>query len=165
MESVAAGGVAGDVNMVTLQNFLRRIFDKQAKGMPNERISFCGSNFLELVQKMVLLDTSYQIESKETEYGITVTTIIGINGNLKIITHPMMVENAQWQKELYVLHPGLIKKRVKRDSWSEEFNAQKQNNNGKDSIEGYLAIEQGWELRGAQTMGILRNLTNAVPSF
>lgn len=165
VESVAAGGVAGDVNMVTVQNFLRRIFDKQAKGLPNERISFCGSNFLELIQKMVLLDSTYNIESQETEYGITVTTLIGFNGRLKIISHPMMVENAQWQKEFYVLHPGLIKKRVKRDSWSEEFNAQKQNNNGKDSIEGYLAIEQGWELRGAQTMGILRNLTNAVPSF
>ena len=165
VESVAAGGNAGEVNMVTIQNFMRRIFDKQAKGFPNERIAFSGSNFLELLQKMVLLDSTYNIESKETEYGITVTTIIGFNGRLKIISHPMMVENEQWQKELYVLHPGLIKKRVKRDSWSEEFNAQKQNNNGKDSIEGYLAIEQGWELRGAQTMGILRNLTTAVASF
>lgn len=165
VESVAAGGVSGNVSMATMQNFLRRIFDKQAKGMPNERIGYCGSNLLELIQQMVLMDSTYNIESKETEYGIVVTTLNGFNGRLKLTTHPMMVENDVWQKELYILHPGLIKKRIKRDSWSEEFNAQKQNNNGKDAIEGYLAIEMGFELRGAKTMGVLRNLTTAVPSF
>jgi hypothetical protein len=77
----------------------------------------------------------------------------------------MMVENAKWQGELYVLHPGMIKKRVKRNSWSEQFDSQRQNNNGRDAIEGYLAIEQGFEVRGAQTMGIYTNIQSAVASF
>jgi len=165
VESAAHGGNSGAVSMLTLQSFLRRLFDKQAKGLPNERIAFCGSNLLELVQQMVMMDSTYNIESKETEYGLTVSTIIGFNGRLKLITHPMMVENSIWQKELYVLHPGLIKKRIKRDSWQEQFDSQKQNNNGRDAIEGYLAIEMGVETRGVQTMGILRNLTTAAASY
>lgn len=165
VQSAASGGNSGAQSMKDLQHFLRLIFDKQAKGLPNERIAFCGSQFLELVQQMVMLDTTYMIESKETEYGIIVTTITGFNGRLKLITHPMMVENSVWQSELYVLHPGMIKKRIKRNSWSEQFDSQKQNNNGKDAIEGYLAIELGFELRAAQTMGILRNVQTAAASF
>jgi hypothetical protein len=63
--SAASKGVTGALSLKDLQNFLRRIFDKQAKGMPNERIAFCGSNLLELIQQMVMLDTQYNIESKE----------------------------------------------------------------------------------------------------
>lgn len=165
VESAATGGVAGALSLKDLQNFLRRLFDKQAKGQPNERVGFCGSQLLELIQQMVMLDSTLNIETKETEYGILVTTIVGFNGRLKLITHPMMVENAKWQKELYILHPALIKKRVKRESWSEEFGPRTQNNNGRDATEGYLAIEMGVEVRGAQTMGILRNIQTAVASY
>ena len=165
VESAAVGGNAGDMSMKAVQTFLRKLFDKQAKGLPNERIAFCGSEFLEIIQHMVMLDSLYNIEVKETEFGIVVTTITGFNGRLKLITHPMMVENPIWQTEMYVLHPGLIKKRVKRNTWSEQFDSNKQNNNGVDAIEGYIAIEMGFELRGAQTMGILRNVKKAVPSY
>lgn len=163
--SANTGGVAGQLSMKDLQNFMRRIFDKQAKGMPNERIAFCGSNLLELIQQMVMLDGMYEVQSKETDFGLLVTTINGFNGRLKLVTHPMMVENAQWQTELYVLHPGLIKKRTKRNSWTEQFDSQKQNNNGRDAIEGYIAVEMGFEVRGAQTMGIYRNIQTAVASY
>lgn len=165
VESAASGGVSGALSMKDFQNFMRRIFDKQAKGFPNERISFCGSNLLELIQHMAMLDANYEVTTGEAEFGLQITTIKGVNGKLKLVTHPMMVENAIWQKELYVLHPGMIKKRVKRNSWSEQFDSQKQNNNGRDAIEGYLAIELGFEVRGAQTMGILRNITTAAASF
>lgn len=165
VESATDGTTAGNYSLKLLQNFMRRIFDIRVKGMPNERICFCGSELLEIIQHMVMLDSTYNIEKRETEFGIEVTTIVGINGKLKFITHPMMVENALWQHELYVLHPGLIRRRVLRDSWSEEFSPKKQNSNGVDATEGYIAIEQGFEVKGAQTMGILRNVQAAVESF
>lgn len=167
VESANYGGVAGDMALVgddSLTNFLRRIFDVQAKGYPNERIAFAGSQLLELINRMVVYDTTYRIESAETEFGIKVTTILGFNGQLKILTHPLMVENTKWQQELYVLHPGLIRKRVLRDTWTETFSPNTQNNNGKDADEGYIAIEMGFEAKGVKTMGILRNIQNAVPS-
>lgn len=159
------GGGAGEMALVGLQNFMRRIFDVRVKGLPNERIAFTGSYVLEQIQKMVLLDTSYQIYANESEYGIQVLTLNFFNGSLKLVTHPLMVENEIWSKELYVLHPGLIRKRKKRDSWSEEFSPQKQNNNGTDATEGYIAIETGFEVKCASTMGIMRNIETAVPSF
>lgn len=165
VESATDGVTAGNYSMKLLQGFFRRLFDYNAKGMPNERIAFCGSQFLELIQHMVTIDTTYQIKHDESAYGIRVMTIHGINGTIKFVTHPMMVENSVWQSELYVLHPGLIRKRKFRDTWTEEFSPEKQNNNGIDATEGYIADDLGFEVKGAKTMGILRNVQKAVKSF
>jgi len=165
VESATDGTTAGNYSMKLLQNFFRRIFDYNAKGMPNERIAFCGSAFLEIIQHMVALDSTYNIQFDETAYGISVMTIKGFNGTIKFVTHPMMVENPVWQTELYVLHPGLIRKRKFRDTWTEEFSPEKMNNNGVDATEGYIADDLGFELKGAKTMGILRNVQKAVKSF
>ncbi len=163
--SANSGSVAGQLSLKDLQNFMRRIFDVQAKGFPNERIAFCGSSLLELIQQMVMLDSTYNVEVSETEFGMRVTKIIGFNGNLNLVSHPMMVENAKWQQELYVLHPALISKRVLRTTWSEQFGVDQQNNAGKDAVEGYIADELGFEAKGAKTMGIYRNIQTAVASY
>lgn len=165
VESATDGTTAGNYSLRLLREFMRKIFDVNAKGMPNERVAFCGSKLLSVIQNMVLIDTTYNISVNETEYGITVTTITGFNGKLKLVTHPMMSENAKWTSELYVFHPGMMKKRVKRKSWTEEFSPEKQNNNGKDATEGYIAIEMGFEVKGSRTMGILRNVLAPVRSF
>jgi hypothetical protein len=163
--SANTDSVAGQLSLKDLQNFMRRIFDVQAKGLPNERIAFCGSSLLELIQQMVMLDTQYETSVNETEFGFKVMKINVFNGNLSFVTHPLMVENAYWQKQLYVFHPGLIRKRVLRGTWTEEFGQDKQNNNGRDAVEGYIADELGFELKGARTMGIYKNIETAVASF
>lgn len=163
--SANSNATGGQLAMKDLLNFIRRIFDVAPKGMPNERIGFCGSQLLELIQQMVLRDTVYNIDTNETEFGIKVTTIKGINGNLKLMSHPLMVENTRWQRELYVLHPGLIKKRIKRETWTEEFSSKKQNNAGRDATEGYIGDELGFEVKGARCMGIYRNIQTSGKSY
>ncbi len=164
VSSANSGGVAGKLSMWDLQDFMAQIFNRNAKGLPNERIAYAGSKVLQMLQRMVLLDTTYNVTQGESEFGINVTTIVGFNGKLKLLTHPMMVENGLWNSELLVIHPGLIRKRVKRKTWTEEFSSVKENNNGKDATEGYIAVEMGFEIKGASTMGILRNVQNAVKS-
>lgn len=165
VEAATNGGNPGEYSMRQFQHFMRRIFDKNIKGEPNERIAFTGSGLLEVIQHMVMIDSSYDISVNETAYGIQVTTIRGFNGQLKLVTHPLMVENEKWSHELYVIHPGGVKKRTLRPTWNEEFTAGRQNNNGKDADEGYIAVEMGFETRGAACMGILTNVQEAVPSF
>lgn len=164
VESANSGGTPGDLSMWDLQDFMATIFNRNAKGMPNERIALGGSKVLQMVQRMVMLDSAYNISQGETAYGINVTTIVGFNGKLKLLTHPMMVENALWNSQLLVVHPGLIRKRIKRKTWTEQFDSQKQNNNGRDAVEGYIAIEMGFEVKGASTMGLLKNVQDAVAS-
>ena len=165
VEMANTGGVAGALSLKDLLGFMSRIFDRNVKGMPNERITFTGTPVLTLIQDMVMQSSRYQITVNETAYGIKVMKLLGVNGDLTLATHPLFTENSIWGHELLVLHPGLIKKRVLRDTWEETFNSSKSNNNGIDAEEGYIALETGWQVQGVQTMGILKNIQTAVPSY
>lgn len=163
VESANQGG-AGNMNLKGILSFMRRIYDRNVKGLPNERIAFTGSGVLEQIQLMTLLDGQYNISEGESAYGIKVNKLTGFNGDLTLMTHPLFTENTAWGKELHVYHPGLISKRVLRDTWEESFGANASNNNGIDAEEGFIAIEQGWQVKGVQTMGIMRNISTAVAS-
>lgn len=155
-------GGAGNMNLDGIIAFLRQIFDRNVKGLPNERIAFAGSAVIERINKMVRIGSQYQIAVRETEFGIHVTKIVGINGDLSILTHPLFVENTIWSNELHVYHPGLIKKRVLRDTWEETFGSELSNNQGNDADEGFIAIECGFQTQSVETMGIMRNILAAV---
>jgi len=161
IESANSGGVAGDLSLSDLMGFISRIFDRNVKGMPNERLTFTGTPVLRTIQDLVLNNTSYQITQGESAYGIKVMKLIGVNGELSLATHPLFNENAIWGHELHVYHPGLIKKRVLRDTWEETFGASSSNNNGIDAEEGFIAIETGWQAQGVETMGIMKNIQAA----
>lgn len=164
VEGATDGTTPGNMNLKTLFTFLRKCFDKNVKGLPNERISFTGSATLELIQRMVTLDTQYNIGQGEDKYGIKVMKLTGFFGDLTLASHPLFSENPVWASQLHVYHPGLIKKRVLRDTWEEEFNAGKSNNNGIDADEGFIAVEQGWQVQGVETMGIMTGISAAVAS-
>lgn len=162
--SAAYGGTGGNMSIAGLQDFMRQIFDRQVKGMPNERIVFTGSIVLNLIQTMVRKDSLHYVESATTEWGMNITTLNFLGNQLKFLTHPLMVENALWQHEMYVLHPGLITKKVLRDTWTQEFQAENNTNAGIDSDEGFIADELGFQLKGAELHGIMRNIQTAVAS-
>jgi hypothetical protein len=164
IETAASGGVTGDMSMDDMLHFLRRVFDRNVKGLPNERIAFTGSAVVEQIQRMVRMDTRYNIAVGETAYGIKVMKLLGFNGDLTLATHPLFTENTVWGNELHVYHPGLIRKRVLRDTWEETFGPERSNNNGIDADEGYIAIELGFQASAVETMGILRDIRKAVPS-
>lgn len=164
VESANYGGNAGEMSLEGLQDFMRRIFDKNAKGLPNERITLTSSIVLNLIQNMIRKDTHYELTLSDKAFGLDVWTLNFVGNSLKLAVHPLMSENAYWRKELYVLHPGLIKKRVLRKTWTQEFTAGQNTNNGVDADEGFIADELGWELKGAPLHGIMRNLTKAVAS-
>lgn len=168
VESALFAGEAGFLALdgeASLTNFMRRIFDKNIKGMPNERIAFTGSSTLELIQRMVRLDAQYNVSVGATSYGLKVTEIIGFNGTLRLMTHPLMVENPFWAKMLIVLHPGGISKRVLRSSVTHEYGtAGRPVLDGRDAIEGDVIDELGFQVKGVQTMGILDEITEAVSS-
>lgn len=168
VEAADFGSTSGAMALAgtgSLTEFMRRIFDVRVKGMSNERIAFCGSIGVELINQMILRDGTYNISQGEDVYGIKVMTLSMFNGSLKLMQHPLMVENSIWQHELYVFHPGLIRKREKRPTWTEEFSPQKQNNNGTDATEGYIGDELGFEVKGAKCFGIMTNIQTSAESF
>lgn len=164
VESANYGSVAGAMSMSGMQDFMQVVFQKNAKGLPNERISFTSDLVLNLIQKMVKKDTHYELTLTNKEFGFDVWTLNFLGNKLKMMTHPLFTENAYWRKNMYVLHPGLITKRVLRQTWTEEFTQGKANNSGIDADEGYMGIELGFQLKGAELHGIMTNITTAVAS-
>lgn len=155
-------GSAGSISLNSLMDFLRRVFDRNVKGLPNERMSFTGSSVLGIISTLVRDNAHYNISQGESAYGIKIMKLAGVNGDLTLATHPLFTENAIWGHELHVYHPGLIKKRVLRDTWEENFGASSSNNNGIDAEEGFIALETGWQAQAVETMGILRNIQTPV---
>lgn len=157
-----AGAVAGELSRGDLESFIKDIFIYNVKGMPNERIAFCGNNVLEVLNRMAFLDGTYNFQQGETKLGIAITTIMTPFGTLKLMTHPLMSENPVWNREMYVLHPGGITKKVLRDTNQEGYDKNGLRIQGKDADEGVITTEAGIAVKGARTMGILRNVRKAV---
>lgn len=157
-------GGAGQMSTAGLQNFIRQIFDRVAKGLPNERIAFTSTQVMELIQQMVRKDTRYDLTASESEFGFNIWTLSFLSQKIKFMTHPMMVENATWAKQIYVLHPGLITKRILRPTWTQNFTQDGNTNAGVDADSGFIADELGFELKGAELHGMMTNITTAVAS-
>lgn len=164
VESAATGGTPGDYSRSDFEDFIRRLFATNIKGMPNERIALGGDQVLAVLNQMTMLDGTYNISQGETKVGIAVTTIQTPFGSLKLMTHPLMNENPVWQKELYCMHPGAIRKRTLRETNEEGYDENGKRIQGKDADEGVITTEAGIEVGGAKVMGILKNVSRAVKS-
>lgn len=164
--SAAPGGsaIAGQFSRVDFEEFIRQVFATNIKGQPNERIALGGDNALAVLNQMTMLDGTYNISQGETKVGIAVTTISTPFGSLKLMTHPLMNENPMWRKELYVMHPGAIRKRVLRETNEEGYDENGKRRQAVDADEGVITTEAGVEVGGAKVMGILKNITKAVKS-
>lgn len=164
--SAAPGGAAtaGQLSYTDFEDFMRQIFSKNVKGQPNERVTFCGDIAMAQFNRMARLDGTYELYKEEEVFGIKITTVVSQFGRLKFVTHPLMVENPTWQKELYVLHPGGIKKRVLREPTPEGYDSAGKRIDGVDADQGVITSEQTLQVGAAQTMGIFRNISTGVAS-
>jgi hypothetical protein len=157
-----SGAVAGNLSRGDFEEFIRQVFKVNVKGQPNERIAFGGDMVLAALNRMTMLDGTYQIQQGETKLGINVNTLVTPFGTLKLMTHPLMSENPVWNKELYVMHPGGVRRRTLRPTNDEGYDKNGQRINGKDADEGVMTTEVGVEVGAAKCCGILRNVVKAV---
>jgi hypothetical protein len=159
-----SGPVAGDLSLKDLTEFVRQVFSTSVKGQPNERIVYNGDIVLQALQHMTLADSVYNIEFAESSVGIKVGSLVTAFGTLKLLTHPMMNESPVWRNEMYVLHPGGLRKRMLRDTFEDDYDKSGSRANGIDADEGMMTTEGGMEVGGARTMGIYRNIQRGVKS-
>lgn len=158
------GSVAGNYSRADFENFIRLVFSKNVKGQPNERIAIGGDLVLAALNQMAFLDGTYTVTPGETKLGMMVSTIQTPFGSLKLMTHPLMNENPLWQKELYVMHPGGIKRRMLRETFQDNYDTNGNKISGVDAVQGVITTEMGIEVAAASTMGILTNVAKAVAS-
>jgi hypothetical protein len=164
VEDVTDGTTPGNYSQLLLDDFMMRLFSKNVKGQPNERIVLGGNKWLAGLSQMARLDSQMNISQGETKLGISITSITNSFGTLKFMTHPLMNESPYFQGDAYFLHPGGIKKRILRETFDEGYDENGRRIDGKDADEGVITSELGVQVGGASVMGILRGLTKAVAS-
>lgn len=164
--SAKPGGspVAGQMSQYDLSEYFRKVFSKNVKGQPNERISIGGDITLQVLNQMAILDSTYQITQGETKLGINIATFVTPWGTIKHMTHPLMNENPVWQKEMYTLHPGAIRRRVLRETFEEGYDTNGNRINAVDADQGLVTTEMGIEVGAADVMGYITNMAVAVAS-
>ncbi len=164
VDSANTGSNAGDLSLKDFYDFIRRVFAVGIKGQPQERIAYNGDIVLQVLQNGVFADSVYEISQGETAVGINVSKVMTPFGSLNLMTHPMMNESPLWSHELYVLHPGGLRKRMLRDTFEDNYDKSGTRANGVDADEGLMTTEGGPEVGGARAMGIFRNIQAAVKS-
>lgn len=162
VESAASGSTAGNLDSDDLDDFIRRVFAINVKGQPNERIVYNGDIALATLNRIARANADYTMTQGETAYGINVTKYVTQFGTLNLMNHPMMSENPVWAKEMYVLHPGGLKKRTLRSTFEDNYDKSGTRTNGKDADEGLMTTEMGVQVGAARTMGIMRNVARGV---
>jgi hypothetical protein len=164
VKTVTDGTTPGNYSSVLFDEDIRKIFSKNVKGQPNERIAIGGDKWLAGINQMAKLDGTYNIEQGETKWGIKITEVVTPFGTLKLATHPLFNENPTWQKNLMVLHPGGIRRRMLRETFEEGYDTNGNRIDGVDADQGLMTTEFGVEVGGASTMALLNGFNKAVKS-
>lgn len=143
-----------------LDDFFRPIFERNVRGKPNERIAFCGNAALQVINRIARKNTTVFIEPGETKAGLKINKWMTPFGDITLMTHPLMVEQPVWTKNLYVLHPGACRIRYLRRTRTDNYDSDG-SRAGNDSDFGVLTSELSLEYKLEKTGGQLLGLTAA----
>lgn len=158
--SPMSDGVAGRLNMKVINDFIRTLFERNIKGQPNERVTYCGNGMLSMIQEMVMDMKGYQIFAAEDKFGIDVVTIITPFGRLKLTTHPLLNQNPLWTNDLIAMHPAGMRKRELRGLRTVNVTAENQPGS-RDAEGGHMLTELGFEWSGMPCFGRITGATHA----
>lgn len=157
-----SGSVAGQIMHSDWEDFLRKIFAYNIKGQPNERLVIGGDIAMLQLNNMARLDGIQELQAGDNKFGLKMTQTITQFGTVNFMTHPLFVENPMWQKDVYVLHPGGIGKKVLRETFEDNFDQNGNRFNGVDADQGVITTEACLKVGAAKTMGIYRNWNKAI---
>lgn len=130
----------GNAKLDLLRDHIRQLFAFNIKGLPNERIAYCGDLALQVFSECARLDGTHELVTEDTQFGIKVHSFIGPFGTLKLMTHPMFSMNPTKANDVLCLHPGAIKRRVLRKTM--ENNIDPQQASGVDAKQGDFLSEE-----------------------
>lgn len=144
---------ASGLSRRVLEDYCERVFSKNIKGKPNERITFCGNTALRGLNEMAYRYGDYSIAVRENEFGIDVRRFISPFGTLTLLPHPLMNGSPAWAKDLYSLHPAAMEIQWLRRTFHEEERTNGSASDLRDAKSGVftseLTVKYGLEATGA----------------
>lgn len=102
--------------------FLRGIFETNIKGQPNERLMFCGNQYVQTLNDCARKDSTTYIEPGQNVFGLQVMRLVTPFGSVNMVTHPLFNENATFTKDALIVHPAAIEWRYLRRTHTDDYN-------------------------------------------
>lgn len=143
----------GGLTRRVLEDYCERLFSKNIKGKPNERITFCGNVTLRALNEITYRYGDYSISVRENEFGIDVRKFITPFGTLTLVPHPLMNNAPAWARDLYSLHPAAMELQWLRRTFHQEEGTNGSASDLRDARSGVftseLTVKYGLEATGA----------------
>ena len=141
-----------------LEDYVERLFSKNIKGQPNERITFCGNASIRALNEIAWRYGQYNIKLRENAFGIEVSTFITPFGQLTLMPHPLMNDSPVFSSDIYSFHPAAME-----TMWLDRTFHTGEDGNGKASdlrdaeagvFTSELTVKYGLEQTGAIMSGV-----------
>lgn len=151
-------------NFTQLETYLDPLFNQSTDPkVANERVLFVGGSAKKVINKIGMLNGTYQIMDGQTSFGLQFSTFKIARGTFRMIEHPLLNSNASWSK--MALGVDLSTFRLAylgdRKTKSEDFNTSGNQavDNGIDAQGGTLTTELTCVIKNPPANGIIYNLT------
>jgi hypothetical protein len=146
-EFIPAGNVTVFGATTTLTQYLNasyKVFDFDTPA-GNERILFCGNNYLNNLNLLVRLNSQVQFNGTVSAYGLKLKEFSLPQGTFYLKTHPLMNRHPQFFSSAFIIDASALRWRYITDTMFED-NIQTP---GQDSQKGQWLTEGGLEVRYA----------------
>lgn len=89
-------------------DYVERLFSKNIKGEPNERITFGGNSAVRALNEIAWRYGTYNIDVKTNEFGLDIKRYMTPFGDLTLMIHPMLNESPVWSSWMMSFHPASL---------------------------------------------------------
>lgn len=143
-----------------LNAFVQAIFSRNVKGMPNERIAFCGDTVIAIIDELARINSQYNLSVGETSYGMEIKEWRTPHGKINLITDPLFSQSPLWTQSLLIVHPGVMRTRYLRRTTEDTYDQNGQRA-GADADFGVFTTEMSMEYRAEATGGYYSGISVA----
>lgn len=160
------GGSGTPTDWTTMETYLESTLNQSSdpKG-GNDRVIFCGGTFKKTLNNIGRLNSTYQVNQNETEYGLRFTSFQTTRGLFHLIEHPLFNSNTTYSAMGVVIDmpciglPYLQGRKTTHKSFNESGNIA--SDNGIDAVGGTLTSELTLEVRNPAACAVITNVTTA----
>lgn len=151
-------GPAGGLTRRVLDDYVERLFSRNIKGQPNERITFGGNAAVRALNEIAWRYGSYNISEKTNSFGMNIKNYMTPFGDLTLMVHPLMNENPIWSHQLYSFHPASLEIAWLRKTFHQDGDDKGKASDLRDATSGVYTSELTVKLKLESTAAVLTDV-------
>lgn len=150
---------ASGLDRRALDDYTERLFSKNIKGKPNERITFCGNVTLRALNEIAYRYGEYSVSPVDNTFGLDFYRFRSQFGTLTFMVHPMMNENPIWSRDMYSFHPAAMSLQWLRRTFHQDGDEQGRASDLRDGTAGVFTSEVSVKYGLEQTGAIMTDIS------